>query len=83
MNSFEQRILFSVIKNKQLDFTQLIFNQIDEIIRGNKSSTHVPYPRWFELILIYVGTDYVEDQAEDWIHSFTSSTLFNLDLDYD
>lgn len=54
-----------------------------EIIRGNKRSTHVPYPRWFALVLQYVGIGYGDDQAVDWIHSFTSSKLFNHDPDND
>lgn len=36
LNAFEQCILFSFIKNKQLDFTQLIFDQYVEKIKGNK-----------------------------------------------
>ncbi|CAH1422979.1 unnamed protein product [Lactuca virosa] len=57
MNSFEQHILLSVIKNKQLDFNQLIFDQIDEIIKGSKRSTNVPYPWWFAQIFQYFGND--------------------------
>lgn len=61
----------------------MIFHQIDEIIRGNKRSTHVPYRRWIALILQYIGTSYGDDQVVDWIHSFTSSNLFNQDPDDD
>lgn len=45
MNTFEQCILYSVVKNKQLDFAQLIFYQMGEIIVGAKRSTHVSYPQ--------------------------------------
>ncbi|CAH1415332.1 unnamed protein product [Lactuca virosa] len=36
---------------------------------------------WSTLILQHFGTGYDDDQAEDWIHSFTSSKLFNQDPD--
>lgn len=83
MNSFEKHILFSIIKNKQPSSTQLIFNQIVEIIKVKKMSIHVPYPKRFAPTLQYVGTVYVDNQVIDWIHSFTSSKLFNQDPDED
>lgn len=77
MNLFEQCIMFSVIKNKHLNFAQVIFDQMADIIGGTKRSAHVPYPRWFALILKYFVVGYDDDQADDWAHSFTSMKLFN------
>lgn len=77
MKSFKQYILCFLIKNKKLDFSQLIFNQIVEIIKGSKRSTHVPYPRLFTLILQYIGISYEDELLKNWSHSFTSSNFFN------
>lgn len=62
MSAFEQRIIFSIIKNKQLDFALMIFDQIVQIIIYNKRYTHVPYLKWFALGLQYVCTGNRDDQ---------------------
>lgn len=40
-----------IVYNKKLDFSQIFLDQVIECISGNKRLVHVPYPRWFGLIL--------------------------------
>ncbi|CAI9293507.1 unnamed protein product [Lactuca saligna] len=49
LNFFEQRILFSVVYIKRLDFAQLFLDPVIDCIIGNKKLA--PYPCWLGLIL--------------------------------
>ncbi|CAI9291256.1 unnamed protein product [Lactuca saligna] len=51
LNLFEQRILYSIVYNKKLEFAQLFLDQMVNCITGNKKPLNVPYPHWLGLIL--------------------------------
>ncbi|KAL7587603.1 hypothetical protein Lser_V15G38004 [Lactuca serriola] len=51
LNFFEQRILYSIVDNKKLDFAQILLDHTIKCCSRNKRPVHVPYPRWLGLML--------------------------------
>lgn len=64
-----------MVKNKHLDFAQLIFDQFVVLISGKKRSSYVPYPHWISLALAHIVSRYISDANESIVKSIMSYKL--------
>ncbi|CAH1432076.1 unnamed protein product [Lactuca virosa] len=58
LNLIELRILYAIVRHKDLDFAQLFFDHLVECISGNNRPTYLSYPRWIALLFAHAGMGY-------------------------
>nr|KAJ0187089.1 hypothetical protein LSAT_V11C900489010 [Lactuca sativa] len=50
LSNYEQQVVCSLLLNKRLDYGELFFDQLVQLLRANVRADHVPFPRWIALV---------------------------------
>ncbi|KAL7592928.1 hypothetical protein Lser_V15G35435 [Lactuca serriola] len=50
LSNYEQQVVCSLLLNKRLDYGELFFDQLVQLLRANVRVDHVPFPRWIALV---------------------------------